>query len=118
MDPRGGDLKARKEYENSSIARNKSMIFWSWMTYLKLCHNNVSDELLIKILHFYYIRYQCYKRSSTSIETIIKCFIETNGEIEKQSISLNDDNEEDNKNSKIFSERKFYYLLFIHQIQV
>lgn len=106
MDPRGEDLKARKEYENNSIARNKSMIFWSWMTYFRLCHNNVSDELLIKILHFYYIRYQCYKRSSTSIETIIKCFIETNGEIEKQSVSLNDDNEEDNKNSRIFSEEE------------
>lgn len=34
-DPRGGNQEARNDYKNKSIARNKSMLFWPWMTYFK-----------------------------------------------------------------------------------
>lgn len=106
IDPRGGDQDSRNDYKNKSIARNKSMLFWSWMTYFKMCSDKVDDEILIRILHFYYIRYQCYKRSSTSIDTIIRTFIDTNGKIHTQSLSLNDDEEEDNTNSRTFSDEE------------
>ena len=106
--PRGGKEEDRKEYKNKSIARNKSMLFWSWMTYIRMCggKENIDNELLIKILHFYYIRYKCYKRSSTSIDNVISCFIDTKGQIHTQSTSMNDDEEEDNVNSRIFSEEE------------
>jgi hypothetical protein len=114
IDPRGGGQDLRNDYKNKSITRNKTMLFWSWMTYFKKCNNNPNDELLIRILHFYYIRYQCFKRSSTSIDSIINCFIETNGKIHEQGFSIKDDEEEDNINSKTFSEEeillsKLYY---------
>ena len=106
IDPRQGNQELRHDYQNKSVARNKSMLFWSWMTYFKKCENNIEDALLIRILHFYYIRYNCYKRSSTSINAIIDCFIETQGKIYTQEISVNYDGEEDNVNSKIFSDEE------------
>lgn len=106
IDPRGGDQALRNDYKNKSIARNKSMLFWPWMTYFKSFGEKIDDELLIRILHFYYVRYLCYKRSSTSVETIVKCFVDTKGEIHSQDQSINDDEEEDNVNSKIFSEEE------------
>lgn len=115
IDPRGGDQKMRDDYKKQSIARNKSMLFWSWMTYFKKKGNEIDDELLIRILHFYYIRYKCFKRSSTSIESIINTFISTNGKIQNLDLSLNEDaEEEDNLNSRTFSDEeillsKFYY---------
>ena len=107
IDPRKGNQELRNDYKNKSIPRNKSMLLWSWMTYFKKCNDAPDDELLIRILHFYYIRYQCYKRSSTSIDTIIKCFIETKGKIHIQDISIKDEEEEeDNVNSKTFSDEE------------
>lgn len=106
-DPRGGDQALRNDYKNKSIARNKSMLFWPWMTYFKKYGDIIDDGLLIKLLHFYYIRYQCYKRSSTSIETIVKAFIETQGKIHTKDLTINeDDEEEDNVNSKTFSDEE------------
>ena len=106
-DPRGGDQTLRNDYKNKSIARNKSMLFWPWMTYFKKYGDIIDDGLLIKLLHFYYIRYQCYKRSSTSIETIVKAFIETQGKIHTMDLTINDDDEEeDNVNSKTFSDEE------------
>lgn len=105
-DPRGGDQKLRDDYKNKSIARNKSMLFWSWMMYFNKYGEKYDDELLIKILHFYYIRYNCFKRSSTSIETIIDCFVETNGKVHTSGSGLKDDEDEDNINSKTFSEEE------------
>ena len=107
-DPRGGRQEDRNEYKNKSIARNKSMLFWSWMTYVKMCGgvDKIDNELLIKILHFYYIRFKCYKRSSTSVDKVVSCFIDTHGQIHTQSTSVNDDEEEDNVNSRIFSEEE------------
>ena len=106
IDPRGGDQALRNDYKNKSIARNKSMLFWPWMTYFKKYGNIIDDGLLIQLLHFYYIRYQCYKRSSTSIETIVKAFIETQGKIHTMDLTINDDEEEDNVNSKTFSDEE------------
>lgn len=106
LDPRGGNQVARKDYNDKSIARNKSMLFWSWMTYFKRYGDQRDDTLLIRILHFYYIRYQCYKRSATSIDTIVKVFIETQGKIHTWTSSLHDDEEDDNANRKIFSDEE------------
>ena len=110
IDPRGGDKKMRDEYKNQSIARNKSMLFWSWMAYFKKKEKEIDDELLIRILHFYYIRYQCFKRSSTSIDTIINAFISANGKIHTLDLSLNEDaEEEDNINSRTFSDEEILF---------
>lgn len=106
IDPRGGDQALRNDYKNKSIARNKSMLFWSWMMYFKKYGDAIDDKLLIKILHFYYIRYNCYKRSSTSIETIINCFVETKGRIHTKGLALKDEEDEDNINCKTFSEEE------------
>ena len=60
----------------------------------------------MRLLHFYYIRYQCYKRSATSIETIVNAFINKNGRIHEFDIATKDEEEEDNINSKTFSEEE------------
>ena len=106
IDPRGGNQEIRNDYKNKSIARNRSMLFWPWMTYFKKYGDSIDDGLLIRLLHFYYIRYQCYKRSSTSIDTIVKTFFETKGKIHKMNITINDDEEEDNVNNKTFSDEE------------
>lgn len=105
IDPRGGNQSLRNDYKNKSIARNKSMLFWSWMTYFYTCGYEIDAPLLIKILHFYYIRYQCFKRSSTSIDAVIRVFIDTQGKIHTLAEAFDDD-EEDNLNSRIFSEEE------------
>lgn len=106
INPRGGDQVLRNDYKNKSIARNKSMLFWPWMTYFNKCGDSIDDGLLIQLLHFYYIRYQCYKRSSTSIETIVNVFIKTQGKIHTMDLTINDEEEEDNVNSKTFSDEE------------
>lgn len=108
IDPRGGGQEMRNDYRNKSIARNKSMLFWSWMTYFKKCQDNskgVDDQLLVRLLHFYYIRYQCFKRSATSIDTIVSAFINNCGRIHEIN-SATDEEEEDNINSKTFSDEE------------
>ena len=107
IDPRGGNQEIRNDYKNKSIARNKSMLFWSWMTYFQKCkENEISDQVLARLLHFYYIRYQCFKRSATSIETIVNAFINKRGRIHEIDIAMKDEEEEDNINSKTFSEEE------------
>ena len=58
------------------------------------------------MLHFKYIRYKCYKRSSTSIETIVDSFIKTQGKIHSIDLNINDEEEEDNVNSRTFSDEE------------
>ena len=107
IDPRGGNQEIRNDYKNKSIARNKSMLFWSWMTYFKKCKGaEIDDQLLVRLLHFYYIRFQCYKRSATSIETIVNAFINKSGRIHEIDIATKDEEEEDNINSKTFSDEE------------
>lgn len=64
------------------------------------------DQLLVRLLHFYYIRFWCYKRSATSIETIVNAFINKSGRIHDIDIATRDEEEEDNINSKTFSEEE------------
>lgn len=107
IDPRGGNQEIRNDYKNKSIARNKSMLFWSWMTYFQKCkENEISDQVLARLLHFYYIRYQCFKRSATSIDTIVNAFINKRGRVHEIDIATKDEEEEDNINSKTFSEEE------------
>ena len=83
------------------------MLFWSWMTYFKKCKGaEIDDQLLVRLLHFYYIRFQCYKRSATSIETIVNAFINKSGRIHEIDIATKDEEEEDNINSKTFSDEE------------
>lgn len=106
-DPRGGNQEVRNDYKNKSIARNKSMLFWPWMTYFKKCKDSErDDQLLVRLLHFYYIRFRCYKRSATSIETIVNAFINKSGRIHEIDIATKDEEEEDNINSKTFREEE------------
>ncbi len=113
IDPRGGDPSLRSDYQNKSVVRNKTMLLWSWMTYFKkLTGQSIDDELLIRILHLYYIRYRCYKRSTTSIVAIIDAFIASNGTIHSGDLSASD--EEDDKNSKAFSEEEIHLSRLCH----
>jgi hypothetical protein len=83
------------------------MLFWPWMTYFKKCKDSErDDQLLVRLLHFYYIRFRCYKRSATSIETIVNAFINKSGRIHEIDIATKDEEEEDNINSKTFSEEE------------
>lgn len=59
-----------------------------------------------EITAFYYIRFRCYKRSATSIETIVNAFINKSGRIHEIDIATKDEEEEDNINSKTFSEEE------------
>lgn len=107
IDPRGGNQELRNDYKNKSIARNKSMLFWSWMTYFKKCQDNgIDDQLLVRLLHFYYIRYHCFKRSVTSIDAIVNAFINKCGRIHEFDSAIKDEEEEDNINSKTFSDEE------------
>lgn len=107
IDPRGGDEAMRVRYRNASVARNKSMLFWPWMNFFEKCDDEVDAGLLLRLLHFYYIRYKCFKRSATSISTIVDVFFRTRGKIhDYQTASGVDDEEEDNVNSRIFSDEE------------
>ncbi|MDE7466940.1 MAG: DUF262 domain-containing protein [Muribaculaceae bacterium] len=100
------DSEARNRYNNQASIRNKSMLFWPWMCYFKKYSDEIDDILLIHILHFYYVRYRCYKRSSTSIEKIVDIFKRTNGGIHLQNDDTTDAGEDDNPNSRIFSDEE------------
>lgn len=79
-------------YNNDSIAKNKAMLFWSWMYYYKLKHDNTIDSLeMLRLLHFYYVRYHCYKRSARRLFSIIEDVAENGFCVNKQ---LNGNNEE------------------------
>lgn len=112
IDPRKGSQEDRKLYNNQSGERNKSMIFWSWMYYFKNGDND--DSLLIRLIHFYYIRYNCYKRSTTTIDKVVSAFMQNNGKIHEYKEGTDEDNDEDDGNNRLFSEEeitlsRFYY---------
>lgn len=114
INPQGGNLALRNDYRNKSIIRNKTMLLWPWMIYYKQEHGKIDDQLLIRILHFYYIRYNCYKRSATSIKNIIEYFIKYGGKIHEPNNNDEDETEDDYVNIKTFSEEeillsKFYF---------
>lgn len=106
VDPRGKDDEFQKDYRNKSSIRNKSMLFWPWMYYFnKLADGEPDDEYLLRLLRFYYVRYHCYKRSTTTIKTIVDITSKTDF-ILKQEYNDVDSEEEDNMNAKIFSEEE------------
>ncbi len=109
IDPRGQGAKVIQDYKNKSLARNESMLFWPWMYYLKTlkADETIDDQLLIRIIHFYFIRYSCFKRSTTSISKIVDNMKETNGVIHTKDLDeTGDDEDDDNTNSKIYSEEE------------
>ena len=82
------------------------MLLWSWMLFFrKIDGHELNRDLLIRLIHFYYIRYNCFKRSTTSLETIVTKFFENDGSI--LSIDASGDiEEEDNANNRIYSEEE------------
>ena len=79
-------------YNNDSIAKNKAMLFWSWMYYYKLKHDKIINSLeMLRLLHFYYVRYHCYKRSARRLFSIIEDVAKNGFCVNKQ---LNGNNEE------------------------
>lgn len=109
IDPRGMGEEERSQYKNQSIARNMSMLFWPWMYYFKQFADDktkINDLFLIRLLHFYYIRYNCYKRSSTSISTIVDKMMDTDYVINPDIDESDSEEEEDNGSSRIFSEEE------------
>ena len=101
---------AQKEYNNMSIARNKAMLFWPWMYYYEsLCDEETPNNLyLLRLIHFYYVRYYCYKRSATTITQIVDIskandFVLTS--LVKSEFELEEE-EEDDGDSRFFSEEE------------
>ena len=109
VDPRGQGAEVFKDYKNKSLARNESMLFWPWMYYFKTlkADETIDDQLLIRIIHFYFIRYSCFKRSTTSISRIVDNMKVTNGVIHTIDLGeTGNDEDDDNTNSKIYSEEE------------
>lgn len=104
-DPRGKGDDAEKIYKNQSVARNLSMLFWPWMYYFSTLESidEVDDQYLIRLLHFYYIRYNCNKRSTTTITQIVDATIRNNFVLNS---NFDDKDDEDNANAKGFSEEE------------
>lgn len=67
------DAEARTLYNNSSVARNASMLIWPWLYYFSTLASSQQpdDDVLIHLLHLYYVRFHCYQRSSTTIERVV-----------------------------------------------
>ena len=98
---------AQKEYNNKSIARNKAMLFWPWMYYYATLNEEEPDNsYLIRLIHFYYVRYNCYKRSATTIAQLVDSS-KTNDFILNALANEESEQEDDEgENSKLFSEEE------------
>ncbi len=109
--PHNGD-EARKRYNNKGTSRNLSMLFWPWMRYYKLIQEKrqtINDLTLIRLIHFYYIRYKCYKRSTSTIEGIVKKVIADDGiklSYADDKILDIEENENNDDNSRLFSKEE------------
>ncbi len=101
-----GDTDA---YNNASTARNKTILFWSWMIYSIYINNNLNNLDLISIskfirfLHFFYIRYKMFKRSTTTIEQITRIIIEDCNERMLFDDTQNAESQEDDDSQKLLS---------------
>ena len=108
IDPRGKGPEVFKDYRNKTQARNLSMLFWPWMYYFKTLKSEtkIDAQLLIRIIHFYFVRYNCFKRATTSIKEIVEK-IKNPDEIQNmEPDDTGDDDDGDNTNSKIFSKEE------------
>lgn len=99
---------ARRLYNNSSPQRNRTMLTWGWLWLLKLAHDSgkvIGDELLIRVLHFWYVRYNTYKRSTTTIDAIAKFILELPDDrfILNTSSELSDGDADDDTGRSLFS---------------
>lgn len=98
---------SKSTYNNDAVAKNKAMLFWSWMYYYKLKEGEVNSTEMLKLIHFYYIRYHCYKRSARPLFRIIEdiannglcIFNQLNGNNEE----IFDDDKEGETDSRLFS---------------
>lgn len=100
---------AQQQYNNAAVARNATMILWSWMVYFRMLGNNMPDDaVLIRLLHFYYIRYHCYKRSTPTISRVIASL---NNHYTDNLQVKNDDVESDmDDDNRLFSEEEILML--------
>ena len=95
---------SKSSYNNDSIARNKAMLFWSWMYYYKMKDGNVDPFEMLRLIHFYYIRYHCYKRSARPLFNIVKDISDNGLCIHKQlNKDINDEDNEGEADSRLFS---------------
>lgn len=109
IDPRGKGPEVFKDYRNKTQARNLSMLFWPWMYYFKTLKSEteINAQLLIRIIHFYFVRYNCFKRATTSIKEIVENMKNKPNEIQNmEPDDTGDDDDGDNTNSKIFSKEE------------
>ena len=63
--------------KTTDAANQKTMLFWPWMYYCKFLHkNNTSQEydieVLLRIIHLFYIRYYCDKRDYRKIFNVVE----------------------------------------------
>lgn len=100
---------SKPTYNNDAIAKNKAMLFWSWMYYYKLKHDKTIDsEEMLRLIHFYYVRYHCYKRSARPLFSIIED-IANNGFCIYQQFNgnneevIDDEDKEGETDSRLFS---------------
>lgn len=97
----------KKQYNNMSNERNKSMLMWPWLHYfLTLKDDNITDcGSLIRLMRFYYVRYKCYKRSATTTSRIVKMLTDfPNYELQEITDDVEiDDGDVEIGNSRLFS---------------
>ncbi len=99
---------SKSTYNNDAIAKNKAMLFWSWMYYYKLKRDSTIDSSeMLRLMHFYYVRYHCYKRSARPLFSIVEdvakngfcVFKQLNGNNEV----IDDEDKEGETDSRLFS---------------
>jgi hypothetical protein len=66
-------------YNNARQQRINSMLLWAWIYYFNKVEGHVNNiALAVDIIHFYYVRYLCKKRSSKTIFKIVDKFCSDN----------------------------------------
>lgn len=108
------DAESKKKFNNQALAKNKAMILWPWLYYYVSASdkNQFLDGLLIRIIHFYYIRYNCYKRSVTTIKRIVDSLIAAGRDSIVFNENSSDENVDDNRNNTIFSDEELFVSSF------
>ncbi|MBP5556829.1 MAG: DUF262 domain-containing protein [Bacteroidales bacterium] len=104
---------SKNTYNNDAVAKNKAMLFWSWMYYYKLKRtdnidsSNIDSSEMLRLIHFYYIRYHCYKRSARPLFRIIEDIAKNGFNIYKQlngnNEEIDDQDKEGETDSRLFS---------------
>lgn len=104
---------SKSTYNNDAVAKNKAMLFWSWMYYYKLkCDKIIDSSEMLRLIHFYYVRYHCYKRSARPLFSIIEdvakngfcVYKQLNGNNEK----IEDEDREGETDSRLFSNEEIF----------